>query len=102
MNNVNQPAFRPDVAATVNLAATTASSRVQVQPSHQSRHVRIFNSGTVTVFIEAGDSTITASASTGMPIAAGTVEIISAPSGYIAAITSTGTATLYFTPGEGI
>ena len=103
--NVNQPAFAPDQAATVNLVATNASARVQVRTNTNARshHFRIFNSSTVTVFIETGDVSIVASASTGYPVAAGTVEVITAHGDYAAAITSAaGSNTIYFTPGEGI
>ena len=37
-----------------------------------------------------------------MPISAGAVEIFSAPYEFVAAITASGTAQLYFTPGEGL
>lgn len=97
-----QPAFRPEPASTVSLAAGVATGRVAVQGTNNSRHVRIFNSGNVTAFIECGNATVTAALATGMPIAAGAVEIVSAPVSNIAAITASGTATLYFTPGEGL
>lgn len=101
---VNQPAFRPEPSKTVSLAVTNASGNVQVQPSGvNARHVRVYNSGLVDVFIKEGpDNTVTASAATDYPIAAGTVEVISSRSAYIAAITASGTATVYFTPGEGL
>lgn len=102
MSTVSQPAFRPGNASTVSLSASAASSNVQVQTANTSRHVRIYNSGSVTVFIEQGGSGVTAATATGYPIPAGAVEIISCPEQYIAAITASSTATVYFTPGEGL
>lgn len=103
--NVNQPAFAPDQAATVSISATNSSARVQVRTNTTARshHFRIFNASTVTVFIETGDVSIAASATTGYPVAAGTVEVITSHGDYAAAITAAaGTNTIYFTPGEGI
>lgn len=101
--SVKQPAFRPGPASTVNLAAGTSTGNVQVQTGQFYGHVRVFNSGAVTVFIELGNgSGVTAALATGMPIAAGTIEVIACPFQYIAAITPSSTATIYFTPGEGI
>jgi hypothetical protein len=101
--SVKQSAFRPHPAATVNLAAGVASANVQVQSGQNAGHVRIFNSGAVTVFIEIGNTSgITAAVATGCPIAPGTIEVIACPFQYVAAITASGAATLYFTPGEGI
>lgn len=103
MNNINQPAFRPNSAATVNLNAGVASANVQVQTGNFSRHVRVFNSGANTAFVEFGTSNaVAASTTTSMPVAAGTVEIFSCPEPWVAAITGSGTALLYFTPGEGM
>ena len=101
--NINQPAFRPGPAATVNIAAGVASANVQLQTGNLYRHVRLYNSGSVTVFVEPGNASgITASLATGMPVAAGATEIVSWPFQYLAAITASGSATLYCTPGEGM
>jgi acetyl-CoA acetyltransferase len=111
---VNQPAFKPaGVAVTVNASFTTSSSTLQLPlgAKQGARHLRIYNSGTVTVFIEFGGSGMTAAVASAMPIPAGEVEIVSLvpfenPSNldgplFVAGITSSGSATLYFTPGEG-
>jgi hypothetical protein len=102
MQNVNQPAFKPAPAGTVNIAAGTSTGNVQVQTGGEARHVRVFNSGAVIVFVEFGQSGVTASTSTSAPVAPGSVEIFSSPYPYAAAITASSTATVYFTPGEGI
>ena len=102
--NVNQPAFRPEPAKTVNISANAASQNVQIQAADNSRHIRVFNSGTITVFIRFGaDNTVTATTTTDIPIAPGTVEILSGPHPWVAAIgISAGPSIIYFTPGEGI
>ena len=87
--------------ATVNLAATTASSRVQVSSTTGLGEVRIYNSGTVPVFIKEGDVTVNA-AVTDLPLAPGAIEVLSFAGQYIAGITASGTATVYFTTGDGI
>lgn len=101
--NVSQPAFRPEAGKTVNLAASGSSANVQIQTADNTRHIRVFNSGTVTVFIRFGaDNTVAASLTTDIPIAAGTVEVLSAPHPWVAGITAGTAATVYFTPGEGL
>jgi hypothetical protein len=102
--NVNQPAFRPVPGGTVNLSVTDSSANLEVQAANTNRHVRIYNSGTVTVFVCPGaDNTVEASTTADMPVAPGTIEIISCPHPYIAAIgASAGPTTVYFTPGEGL
>jgi hypothetical protein len=101
-NNVNVPAFAPG-APTVNIAAATTSANVQVTPTGlYARNVRVYNSGTVTVFIAFGnDNTVVATTTAGLPIAAGEVTILSCPHSWVAAITGSSTSTIYFTVGEG-
>lgn len=96
-------AFRPNPAATVTLAVTATTGNVQVQTDRHARHLRVWNSGTKTAYIEFGiDNTITASATTGCPVPSGVVEIFSAPFPYVAAICGgSDTTSLYFTVGEG-
>lgn len=102
--------FRPVPATTTNLSASSSSSRVEVMPTATRNAtdniltVRVYNSGTVIVFIEFGDSTITATTTTSMPIPPGWSEPfrIHPNQTYCAGITSSGTATVYFTVGEGM
>lgn len=101
--------FRAPAGLTVSLAASTSSSRVQFNLTapggNEEPTARVYNSGTGAVFIRFGDVTATASATTDAPIAPGATEIFRVSGGtaeqYIAAITASGTATLYITPGHG-
>lgn len=94
--------------ATSNLAATTATSRIQLSASGP--QVQVYNSTTGIAFVACGTVTITASIGTGgastasYPVAPGAVVVISPPSGitYCAAILSTSSGTVYFTPGAGL
>lgn len=98
-----QTAFRTDGAATVTLAATATTGRVQIQAAvGGTQNVRVYNAGTGAVFVNCGDVTVVATVAAGLPIAPGTVEIIGCNQTHIAGITSTGTATLYVTPGTGL
>ena len=87
--------------ATANLAATTSTGRVQINATTGLGEVRVYNSGTVTVFIKEGDVTVNA-AVTDMPLAPGAIEVLTFAGQYIAGITASGTATVYFTTGDGI
>jgi hypothetical protein len=108
--NINQPAFRPVPGATVALACSTSSSNVQAQagsPGAFSRHYRIYNSGSVPVFIEFGASNAVAAVAPtpgtpgGMAIGPGQAQVFAAVLDWVAGVTASGTATLYITPGEG-
>lgn len=93
-------AFQPQQAATVNLAAGTVSSNVALAITGQ---FRVFNSGSVVVFINVcPTNTCAASISTGLPIAPGTIEVFTAVGQYVAGITASGSATIYLTHGAGI
>jgi hypothetical protein len=63
--------------------------------------MRLYNSGTVAVFIVCGDATSVATAAS-LPIAPGTVEVLGCAQQYIAGITAGTAATLYITPGDGL
>ena len=97
--------FSPN--STVSLAVTTATGSVAFGKGITNPpSVRVYNAGVVTVFINAGGAAVTA-AVTDLPIAPGTVETLNlsgktSPSTHVAAITASGTATIYFTPGDGI
>lgn len=98
-------AFKPvSPAATTNLAVTGTTGSVAL-PDATPSQVRLWTVSTDAVcFIAFGDVTVVATTAAGMPFANGLTEVLSVPVGatYIAAITATGTATLYITPGEGI
>lgn len=95
--------FTPKPAGTVNIAATSSSARVSLARLG-CRQVRIKNlDATAAAFVNFGDVTVTVATTTGMPIGAGeTVGITLAEDWtYAAAICAT-TATVYFTPGNGL
>jgi hypothetical protein len=94
-----QKAFGPS-GATVSLAVSAASARVALP----ARSIRLHNSSEVTMFIAFGDSAVSATVAAGMPIPAGGVEVFDVPGGptHVAAITASGTGTLYVTPGQGL
>jgi len=98
-----QQAFRWDGAATVTLSATATTSRAQVQTAEGgSQAVRVYNAGTVPVFVACGTVIVVATVAAGLPIAPGSVEVLGCNQTHIAGITSTGTATVYLTAGTGL
>jgi len=94
------------------IASTSAPSAVQaISTTLGGNQYRIINSGTVTVFMGYGTSASDASnnaavvTTTGasFPLLAGTDEILTfVPNAYFTGITSSGTATIYVTPGDGV
>lgn len=99
--------FAPDKAgSTVNLSVTTTSAAVQFDNISgnglKNPNVRLFNGGAATVFVNWGGAAVTASATTGFPLAAGASVVLHlGGASYVAAVTASGTSTLYATPGEG-
>jgi hypothetical protein len=87
---------------TVTLAVTGTSARVQFQTSAASKAVRLYNGGTVAVFIACGDVASVATIASGMPVAPGSVEVIGCAQQYVAGISAGTAATLYVTPGDGL
>jgi len=96
-----EAAFAPG-GNTVTLAVTGTTARVQIQTGPNSPNIRVYNAGTVAVFLSCGDVTITATIATGMPVAPGSVEVIRCGQTYIAGISAGTAATVYLTPGAGI
>lgn len=99
-------AFIPSVASTVNIDISGSSQRVLVSGSVTTQ-VRVMNNGSATVWINPGDSTVTAATTTGMPVGPGVTEILTLFSSdggpiYIAGIAAGSTGKIYFTPGAGI
>ena len=101
----NNSAFTPTYA-TVNISAGSTTANVALGNSAgDAVDVRVCNHCTVAIFINFGASSVTASASTSMPIAAGGVEILSfGPSvTHMAAITaSASNQAIYATAGQGV
>jgi hypothetical protein len=100
--------FKPYPAATHPLAVTTATANVAL-PANTAQVMLSTKSADSLCFFEFGGSSVTAivpSGATlgGTPLNGGTTQLFSVPIGatYIAAITASGTATLYITPAEGL
>jgi len=93
-------------------ASTSAPTPVQaVSKTLGGNQYRIINSGTITVFLGYGatasdasnNSAVVSTTGASMPILAGTDEILSfVPNAYFTGITSSGTAAIYITPGDGM
>ena len=95
-------AFVPNPAGTVTVATTTTSGTTRVAIVGSGRNLVITNAGTGVAFIELGASSVTALVATSMPVLSG--EVLCLGRGevtHIAAITATGTATVYVTSGDG-
>jgi len=96
-------------SATVKIdASTTSANAALLKMPTGITQIRLYNSGSVPVFIRKGtDSTVTGLISD-MPIAPGSVEVLTlnnnptAPITHVAAITASGTASLYVTVGQGL
>ena len=94
------------------LADTTAPAAVQcVSTTLGGNQYRIINSGSVTVFLGYGTTAVAAntaaavvsSSGEAFPLLAGTDEILTfIPNAYFTGITSSGNATVYITPGDGV
>ena len=94
------------------LAATTAPTPVQaVSTTLGGNQYRIINSGSVVVFLGYGSTASDASnnavavstTATSFPLLPGTDEILTfVPNAYFTAVTSSGTANIYVTPGDGM
>ncbi len=94
------------------LAASTAPTPVQcASTTLGGNQYRIINTGTVTVFLgygaTAGDATnnavVVTNSQNSLPILPNTDEILSfVPNAYFTGVTSSGTANIYITPGDGL
>lgn len=107
---VNAP-FTPSGNTVTFTAATTAPAAVQaVSTTLGGNQYRILNAGSVVAFLGIGTTAAEANAaavavtSSGLaiPLLAGTDEIITfAPNAYFTAVTSSSTAVIYVSPGDG-
>lgn len=105
MRNEILEAFTP--GSTVKLTATTSTGAVALTGADGKlkRQVRLYNAGSVVVFVKIGASGVTA-ATTDMPLAPGVPELITVQDAngsarYLAGITVSGSADVYATVGEG-
>jgi hypothetical protein len=93
-------------------AATSAPTPVQaVSKTLGGNQYRIINNGTVTVFLGYGatssdannNSAVVSTTGASIPLLPGTDEVLSfVPNAYFTGTTSSGTATIYITPGDGM
>ena len=93
-------------------AATTAPTPVQCPSTTLGgNQYRIINSGTVVVFLGYGttsseasnNATVITTTGLSLPLLPNTDEILSfVPNAYFTAITASGTASIYITPGDGL
>ena len=97
------------IAFTANVAAPTAVQCLSTTLG--GNQYRIINAGTVTVFLGYGTSAsdasnnavVVSSSGSSFPLLAGTDEILTfVPNSYFTGVTSSGTATVYVTPGDGM
>lgn len=91
--------FVPNKANTASLAVTSISNRAALLGNGKA--VRIYNSGSVPVFLQVGNGAVTATTAN-MPLSAGATEVFGLNNNitHVAAITATGAATVYLTRGE--
>lgn len=97
--------FVPKAAGTVNIDVSASSQRVDLDTFVGEQQVRVMNDGTATVWINFGDSTVTAALATSMPVGPGVTEVITVRGGSainVAAIAAGSTGKIYFTPGAGV
>lgn len=100
--------FTPADDATSSIAVTTSTANgpIRLQPTgaHQ---LRLFNLGPSVVFWALGPTGVTA-ATTDIPLPVGAIEVVTVPNAgaapltHVAAITQSGTATLYVSTGQGL
>lgn len=93
-------------------ASTTAPTPVQaVSTTLGGNQYRIINPGTVTVFLgygmtsadAANNAVVVSSSQASLPLLPGTDEILTfAPNAYFTGITSSGSTSIYITPGDGL
>ena len=103
--------FTPSGNTVTFMAATSAPTAIQaVSSTIGGNQYRIVNSGSVLVFLGIGKDATSAAANAAVvsttgqaiPLLAGTDEIITfPPNAWFTGITSSGTASIYVTPGDG-
>jgi hypothetical protein len=107
---VNAP-FTPSGNTVTFTAATTAPAAIQaISTTLGGNQYRILNAGAVTAFLGIGTTAAAAntaaavvtSSGSAIPLLAGTDEIITfVPNAYFTGVTSSSTAVVYITPGDG-
>lgn len=107
---INAP-FTPTGNSVVFTAATTAPTPVQaVSTTLGGNQYRVLNAGSVTVFLGVGGTAavanaaavVVSSSNAAIPLLAGTDEILTfQPNAYFTGVTSSSSAVVYITPGDG-
>jgi len=98
--------FYGDAAGTVNINVSGSSQSVQLYDQRGPISVLVTNTGTAPAWITYGDSNISASLTTSIPIAAGASQLLLMHNNgngplFVAAIAAAATGKIYFTPGRG-
>lgn len=98
--------MEPKAAGTKTISATSVSSATAVAAPTTPPplfSLEITNAGAATVFLEFGDGSTTAAVATGYPVLSGQTKVVTLPMSatHVAAITASGTATVYVTTGRG-
>lgn len=109
--SVSAPFTPSGNTVTFTAVITTPPTPVQaVSTTLGGNQYRILNSGTVTVFLGVGrdaagataNASVVTSTATSIPLLAGTDEILTfVPNSYFTGITSSSSAVVYITPGDG-
>lgn len=88
---------------TVSATATSAGGSMPPNVANNKANMRVYNAGASTVFVRFGNGAQTAVV-TDTPIPAGVVEnfYVGATDNVAAICAAAGTATVYFTPGNGV
>lgn len=95
-------AFSPWAGVSTSLSVSvTSATTLYAGSSARPQTVRLVSIGGNSFVNFVGPSTGTAAAPTAMLVVANVPEVVTASGPYIAAVTTTGTATLYITPGDG-
>ena len=98
--------FSPKQAGTVSITCAVTTANVSLGLTGDgSRQIRVKNiDGTNLAYINFGNSAVTASLSTAIPIGAGETAgfTVGGDVTHVAAICSAGTPVVYFTPGYGV
>lgn len=93
--------FQAKQAGSVTVTATTASAAASL--GSRPTAVRVYNASAQTVFIEFGNSAVTATVAASIPVPAGAVEVFEkGEATHVATIVAATTGVLYFTPGTGV
>ena len=99
--------FFPYPSGTVSIAASSSNATAVLTTASLPTNIscRVHNNSTATtIFVEfSGTSTVTASTTTSIPYPPGAIEVLTVNQAqYVAAITASGTGTIYFTLGYGL